>query len=181
MSRVGKKNIKLDSTVEVRQENETIRVKGPNGEITFKIHPEFEINIQDGFVRVEPNVEDPRGRLKALHGLYGSLLNNAIKGVTKGFRKKLLLIGVGYKAQMQGKKLVLALGYSHPVEYIIPDGLTVACLDQTTIEISGIRNDQVGQFAAEVREARPPEPYKGKGIRYEGEVIKLKAGKTGKK
>ncbi len=181
MSRIGKRNIKLDAGVEVKQEGETIKVKGPKGEITFKVHPEFEVIPSDGFINIRPNKEDKRGKLKALHGLYGSLLQNAVTGVTKGFSKKLLLVGVGYKAQMQGTKLVLALGYSHPVEFEAPEGITLVCADQTTIEISGIRKDVVGQVAAQIREARRPEPYKGKGVRYEGEVIKLKAGKTGKK
>lgn len=181
MSRIGKRNIKLDSGVEVKQEGDIVKVKGPKGEITFKVHTEFTISCADGFASIKPNVEDPRGKLKALHGLYGSLLQNAVTGVTKGFSKKLLLVGVGYKAQMQGKKLVLALGYSHPVEYEAPEGTTLTCPDQTTIEISGIDKCAVGQAAAKVRGFRPPEPYKGKGVRYEGETIKLKAGKTGKK
>lgn len=181
MSRIGKRNIKLDSGVEVKQEGDIVKVKGPKGEIIFKVHKEFQVNLTDGFVNIKPNSEDSRGKLKALHGLYGSLLQNAVTGVTKGFSKKLLLVGVGYKAQMQGKKLVLALGYSHPKEYEAPEGITLSCPDQTTIEISGIDKCLVGQAAANIREARPPEPYKGKGVRYEGEVIKLKAGKTGKK
>lgn len=181
MSRIGKKAIKLQSGVEVKQQGEIVTIKGPKGEITLKVNESFTISTDNGFATVAPNVEDSRGRLKALHGLYGSLLQNAVTGVTEGFSKKLTLVGVGYKAQVQGKKLVMALGFSHPIEFEVPDGLVVSCPDQTTVDIAGIRKDQVGQFAAEVRVIRPPEPYKGKGILYFGEKVKRKVGKAGKK
>ncbi len=181
MSRIGKRAIKLGSGVDVKQDGETVKVKGPKGEIVLNMNENFAIEVNDGILTVSPKGEDPRGKLKALHGLYGSLLNNAVIGVTTGFNKKLVLVGVGYKAQLQGKKLVMALGYSHPVEYEVPEGLTVTCPDQTTIEIAGVRKDQVGQFAAEVRTSRPPEPYKGKGILYAGEKVRRKVGKAGKK
>jgi large subunit ribosomal protein L6 len=181
MSRIGKRAIKLKQGLEVKQEGEFVKVKGPMGEITLQVNESFEVKTTDGILTVSPKGEDPRGRLKALHGLYGSLLSNAVKGVSEGFSKKLTLVGVGYKAQAQGKKLTMALGYSHPIEFEVPDGLTVTCPDQTTILIKGIRNDEVGQFAAEVREKRRPEPYKGKGVLYEGEKVRRKVGKAGKK
>jgi len=181
MSRIGKRTIKLKTGVQVVQEGNLVKVKGPKGEVSLAITPDFQIKLNGGDLNIEMISADPRGKLNALHGLYGSLLFNAVLGVTEGFKKTLNLIGVGYKAQVQGKKLVMALGYSHPVEFEIPDGITVACPDQTTIEINGIRKDQVGQFSAVVRSSRPPEPYKGKGILYSGEKIRRKVGKAGKK
>ncbi|MDJ0625659.1 MAG: 50S ribosomal protein L6 [Candidatus Caenarcaniphilales bacterium] len=181
MSRIGKKSNKLESGVEVNQADELIKVKGPKGEISIKLKEGFSLIVENGFASIKPPEENPHGDVKALYGLFGSLLGNAIEGVTNGFKKKLVLVGVGYKAQIKGKVLVMALGYSHPIEFEIPDDLQVTCPDQTTVEIVGIKKDEVGQFAAEVRMARPPEPYKGKGVMYDGEKIRRKEGKSGKK
>lgn len=181
MSRKGKNLNKLESGVDVSQSGEVITVKGPKGEVKVNVKDGFSLNIEEGFASIKPPVEDPKGDIKALYGLFGSLLSNAITGVTQGYTKKLLLVGVGYKAQVQGNKLIMALGYSHPVEFEFPQSLSVKCPDQTTVEISGIQKDLVGQFAAEVRKARPPEPYKGKGVMYDGEKIRRKEGKSGKK
>jgi large subunit ribosomal protein L6 len=181
MSRIGKRIFKLSKGVEVKQDDDIIKVKGPKGEITIKVVDGFKINLDGDNVSIQITQEDPRGKLNALHGLYGALLRNALIGVTEGYTKKLFLVGVGYKAQLQGKKLTMALGYSHPIEVAIPAELTVACPDQTTIEISGIRKDLIGQFAAEVISNRPPEPYKGKGILYENQKIRRKVGKAGGK
>lgn len=182
MSRIGKRSTKLESGVEVKESDEKILVKGPKGEITIPVTNGFSIDIKDGFISIKPPEKElVKGKDKALYGLYGSLLRNALIGVTKGFTKKLILVGVGYRAQLQGNKLVMSLGYSHPVEYEVPVGLSLKCADQNTIEISGIRKDLVGQFSAEIRMARPPEPYKGKGILYDGEKVRRKEGKSGKK
>ncbi|MDX1918050.1 MAG: 50S ribosomal protein L6 [Candidatus Caenarcaniphilales bacterium] len=181
MSRIGKRVITLPKGVEVKQEGDQITVKGPKGEQIVTVTSAFKIELKDCMLSLKLVVQDPRNRLGALYGLYGALLNNAVKGVSVGFTQKLNLVGVGYKAQAQGKKLVMSLGYSHPVEFEVPADLSVACPDQNTIEISGIAKQRVGQFASEVRFARPPEPYKGKGVLREGEKIRRKAGKTGKK
>ncbi|MDX1919686.1 MAG: 50S ribosomal protein L6 [Candidatus Caenarcaniphilales bacterium] len=182
MSRIGKKTTKLESGVEVKQSDETIIVKGPKGEISIPVTGGFKVEIADGSVAIQPPAKElTKGKDKALYGLYGSLLRNALIGVTKGFTKKLILVGVGYRAQLQGQKLVMSLGYSHPVEFEVPSGLSIKCPDQNTIEITGIRKDEVGQFSAVVRKSRPPEPYKGKGILYDGEKIRRKEGKSGKK
>lgn len=181
MSRIGKRTIKLKAGVQVTQDADLIKVKGPKGEIVIQVTEDFKIKLDGTNLNIELVSSDPRGKLNALHGLYGSLLNNAAVGVSDGFTKKLTLIGVGYKAQVQGKKLIMALGYSHPVEFEVPEGIAVNCPDQTTIEIAGSKKDEVGQFAAVVRSSRPPEPYKGKGVLYDGEKIRRKVGKAGKK
>lgn len=182
MSRIGKKLIKLDKNSSVELIDNLVTVKGAKGQIDFKINENFSILIESGFASIIiKETTNTKEKLTALHGLYGSLLKNALIGVNDGFKKKLLLVGVGYKAQVQANKLILAVGYSHPVEYVIPEGLTVTCPDVTTIDVIGTKKDQVGQFSAEIRSSRPPEPYKGKGIMYEGEKIRRKVGKAGKK
>jgi large subunit ribosomal protein L6 len=182
MSRIGKKKNKLESGVELKQQGSEVLVKGPKGQLAVQLTNGFTVVVEEGFAFVKPpSAELTKGKDKALYGLYGSLIQNAITGVAKGFTKKLNLVGVGYKSQVQGNKLVMALGYSHPIEYIIPAELSVKCLDQTTIEITGISKQLVGQFCAEVISARPPEPYKGKGILYEGQKIRRKEGKSGGK
>ncbi len=179
MSRVGKMPIAIPAGVTVDiAENNQVTVKGPKGELTRVLPQEMTIKIEDGHVVIErPN---DLKKIKAYHGLTRALINNMVIGVTEGFKKTLVITGVGYRASMQGTKLNLALGYSHPVEVETPEGLTIEVPEQTKIVVSGISKEKVGQCAAEIRSLRAPEPYKGKGIRYEDEYIRRKVGKTGK-
>ena len=142
----------------------------------MEIHPDIEVKIEDGTIRVLRPSDQPRH--KALHGLVRSLVANMVTGVSEGFSKTLEIVGVGYRADPQGKGLKIQVGYSHPIDYPAPDGVTLECPNQTTIVVSGPDKQKVGQAAAEIRSFRPPEPYKGKGIRYQGEQIRRKAGKT---
>ncbi len=179
MSRIGKMPIAVPAGVTVDiAENNKVTVKGPKGELSRVLAPEMEIT-QEG---AEITVKRPNDlkRNKALHGLTRTLLNNMIIGVTDGYTKTLEVNGVGYRAAKQGKKLVLNLGYSHPVEMEDPEGLETKVEDNKII-VSGIDKEKVGQYAAEIRQKRAPEPYKGKGIKYDYEVIRRKVGKTGKK
>ncbi len=180
MSRIGRMPIELPAGVDVKigAENE-ITVKGPKGTLTKKLHPEMIIKVEGNVAVVERPSEEKMH--KALHGLTRSLLNNMVEGVSKGFSKELEVNGVGYRAQKQGKKLVLNLGYSHPVEMEETDGIQIDVPSPNKIIINGIDKQAVGQFAAVVREKRPPEPYKGKGIKYVDEHIRRKEGKTGGK
>ncbi len=179
MSRIGNKHIIIPAGVSITiNEDNTVVVKGPKGEITNKFQPEMKVVVEDNNVRVErPNDEI---KSKALHGTTRAVLNNMIKGVTDGFTKSLIIEGVGYRASLKGNTVVIAAGYSHLVELAIPEGVKVACPDPNNITISGIDKQKVGQFAAEIREVRKPEPYKGKGIRYSDEVIRRKEGKKAK-
>ena len=179
MSRVGKMPIAIPAGVTVNiAENNQVTVNGPKGELTRVLPQEMTIKIEDGHVVIErPN---DLKKIKAYHGLTRALINNMVIGVTEGFKKTLVITGVGYRASMQGTKLNLALGYSHPVEVETPEGLTIEVPEQTKIVVSGISKEKVGQCAAEIRSLRAPEPYKGKGIRYEDEYIRRKVGKTGK-
>ena len=179
MSRIGNKHIDIPAgvTVEVSELNE-VKVKGPKGELEFNFGPKMKITVDGTVLKVErPNDEKEN---RALHGTTRALINNMIKGVTEGFSKTLLIEGVGYRASLKGNVLVVAAGYSHLVELEIPKGLTVTCPSQTEINIAGIDKQLVGEFAANVRKVRKPEPYKGKGIRYKGEVIRRKEGKKAK-
>jgi large subunit ribosomal protein L6 len=178
MSRIGRMPIPLPSGVEVTQEGRRLRVKGPLGELEREIHPEMKVQRADGELRVIRPSDEPRHR--ALHGLTRTLINNMVTGVTTGFTKALEISGVGYRAQLQGEKLVLALGYSHPVEVEAPPGITFVVDTPTRLAVSGPDKELVGQVAAHIRSQRKPEPYKGKGIRYAGEQILRKAGKAGK-
>ena len=179
MSRIGRMPIAVPAGVTVDiAENNKVTVKGPKGTLERVLPAEMEIKLEDGHIVVtRPN---DLKKMKSLHGLTRSLLNNMVIGVTDGYEKKLEVNGVGYKAAKQGKKLVLSLGYSHPVEMIDPEGLE-AVVDGNVITVKGIDKEKVGQYAAEIREKRAPEPYKGKGIKYADEVIRRKVGKTGKK
>lgn len=179
MSRIGRLPIAIPAGVTVDiAENNHVTVKGPKGELDRTFPQEMTIKIEEGHVVVtRPN---DLKRNKAFHGLTRALINNMIIGVTDGFTKKLEINGVGYRANKQGNTLVLALGYSHPVEYPEPEGITIEVPDQNHINISGISKEQVGQVAAEIRSFRAPEPYKGKGIKYSDETIRRKVGKTGK-
>lgn len=177
MSRIGKRPIVIPKGVTVKSTNGKIEVKGPKGTLALDVPSAFKVNVTDNEISVErPNDhKDSRAR----HGLYRALIQNMVIGNTEGFTKKLVLIGVGYRAKVQGKVLNLSLGYSHPVEMPIPSGIEVKVDEKTnTIEISGNDKQQVGQFAANVRAKRPVEPYKGKGVRYEGERVIMKAGKA---
>ena len=177
MSRIGVKPITIPAGVEVKAENGLVTVKGPKGELTQEIAKNLEIKIEDGVLKVaRPNDErETRGQ----HGLARTLINNMIEGVTNGYEKKLVLVGVGYSVAKQGNKLVMKLGYSHPIELEDPAGITTEAPDATTIIVKGIDKAQVGNYAANIRAWREPEPYKGKGVLYDGEVVHKKEGKTG--
>ena len=180
MSRIGRMPIAVPAGVTVDiAENNKVTVKGPKGTLERVLPSEMEIKVEDGNIVVtRPN---DLKKMKSLHGLTRSLLNNMVVGVTEGYEKKLEVNGVGYRAAKQGKKLVLNLGYSHPVEMEDPEGIETVLDGQNIIIVKGIDKEKVGQFAAEIREKRAPEPYKGKGIKYADEVIRRKVGKTGKK
>lgn len=180
MSRIGKMPIELPKGVDVKVDgNNVITVKGQKGTLTKDLHKDMIIKIEDSQILVQ-RPSDQKNH-KALHGLTRSLVNNMVVGVTNGFEKALDIVGVGYRAQKQGKKLVLTLGYSHPVEMDEPAGITIDVPAPNKIIVKGTDKQAVGEFAAKIRGKREPEVYKGKGIRYEGEVIKLKEGKTGGK
>lgn len=179
MSRIGRQPITLPQGVDVQINNHNVQVKGPKGELERDIHKDMIIRLEEGKLLVERPSENKMH--KQLHGLTRTLLNNMVVGVTQGFEKKLELVGVGYKATKQGEKLVLAVGYSHPVEIDPPKGLEIEVPAPTKISVRGIDKEMVGALAANIRSVREPEPYKGKGIKYEGEVIRRKVGKAGAK
>jgi large subunit ribosomal protein L6 len=179
MSRIGKKPLAIPAGVEVKIEKNLVKVKGPKGELTQEIHPLVKVEIKDNQVLL--TVEDQDNKIeKSLWGLFNRLINNMIIGTTKGFEKKLEVIGVGFRVALQGQKLVLNLGFSHPVEFILPAGITGA-VEKNTISLAGSDKYLLGETAARLRRIKKPEPYKGKGIRYSDEVIKKKAGKTATK
>lgn len=180
MSRIGRMPIAIPAGVTVTiAENNKVTVKGPKGTLERVLPSEMTIKEEDGHIVVtRPN---DLKKMKSLHGLTRTLVNNMVVGVTNGYEKKLEINGVGYRAQKQGKKLVLSLGYSHPVEMEDPEGIEATMEGQNVIIIKGIDKEKVGQYAAEIRDKRRPEPYKGKGIKYADEVIRRKVGKTGKK
>ncbi|MFU0832291.1 MAG: 50S ribosomal protein L6 [Oscillospiraceae bacterium] len=178
MSRIGRKPINIPAGVTVSVDGSVVSVKGPKGSLTQKIHPNISVTVEDNLIHVtRPNDEKMN---KSLHGLTRSLINNMVIGVTEGFKKELDVNGVGYRVQKQGKNLVMNLGFSHQVVVPEVDGITIDCPSANKIVISGPDKQKVGQFAAEVREKRPPEPYKGKGIRYTDEHVRRKEGKAGK-
>ena len=180
MSRIGRMPIAIPAGVTVElAENNKVTVKGPKGTLERVLPVEMEIKVEGGEVTV--NRPNDLKRMKALHGLTRTLINNMVVGVTDGYEKKLEVNGVGYRAAKQGKKLTLSLGYSHPVEMQDPDGIETVVDGQNIIIVKGIDKEKVGQFAAEIRDKRRPEPYKGKGIKYADETIRRKVGKTGKK
>jgi large subunit ribosomal protein L6 len=176
MSRIGKMPVEVPKGVEVALEGRTFSTKGPKGNLSLEIHPEIEVKVEGAIVNVHRPSDEPRH--KALHGLVRSLVANMVTGVSEGFSKTLEIVGVGYRADPSGDGIKIQVGYSHPINYPAPDGVTLACPNQTTIVVSGADKQKVGQAAAEIRAFRPPEPYKGKGIRYQGEHIRRKAGKT---
>ena len=178
MSRIGKQPIAIPAGVEVElKEGNTVTVKGPKGEMTRTFHPTMQITKEDGKVLIARPSDDKFER--SLHGLTRSLLHHMVDGVTKGFSKKLEITGVGYRALLQNGTLVLHLGYSHSIEMVPPEGIKVEVPDQNHITVSGCDKQVVGEFAAKIRGKRPPEPYKGKGIKYADEHIRRKEGKTG--
>lgn len=178
MSRIGKKPIEIPTGVTVTNENNVVTVKGPKGELTREFHKDLTITVEGNVLTVTRPSDSKEHR--TIHGTTRSLIANMVEGVSKGFTKNLELIGVGYRAQKQGNKLVLSVGLSHPVEFEPEAGLEIEVPAVTKISISGISKERVGALAANIRGVRPPEPYKGKGIRYEGEVVRRKEGKTGK-
>lgn len=180
MSRIGRMPISIPSGVDVKigKDNE-VTVKGPNGTLTRTLHHDMIVKSENGVITVERPSEDKLH--KSLHGLTRTLINNMVIGVTQGFSKELEINGVGYRAQMQGKTLVLSLGYSHPVEYTAVEGITLEVPAPNKIIVKGANKEVVGETAAKIREFRMPEPYKGKGIKYVDEVIRRKEGKAGSK
>jgi large subunit ribosomal protein L6 len=175
MSRIGKKPVSLPQGVTAAVDDGTVSVKGPKGEMKLRLVSEVEASVQDGAIAVTPREDSDRAR--AMWGMQRTLINNLVLGVTQGFSERLEISGVGYRAAVQGKKLNLQVGLSHDVNYPIPDGITIVCEKPTSIAISGSDKQLVGQVASEIRSYRPPEPYKGKGVRYAGERIRRKEGK----
>ncbi|MDE5441240.1 50S ribosomal protein L6 [Bradyrhizobium sp. CSA207] len=175
MSRVGKRPVAVPSGVTATVDGQTVKMKGPKGQLQFVVHDDVEVKLDSGQVKVKPRFETNRAR--ALYGTARAQVANLVEGVTKGFEKKLEITGVGYRAAMQGKNLQLALGYSHDVVYAIPEGITITVPKPTEITVTGSDIQRVGQVAAEIRAYRPPEPYKGKGVKYVGEFIFRKEGK----
>ena len=179
MSRIGKKPVPVTKGVTVTVDGNTVKVKGPKGELTRTLPAEMNVALAGDEVTVTRPSDEPRH--KALHGLTRSLVANMVEGVSKGFQKQLDIVGVGYKAETRPYGLQLALGFSHPVEYRAPKGIKLTAPTPTSILIDGADKEIVGQVAAELRSLRPPEPYKGKGIKYQGEQVRRKAGKAGGK
>jgi len=179
MSRIGKKPVPVPNGVTVTVNGPAITVKGPKGELSRKLHPDMQVKVENGTVTVDrPSDED---RHRALHGLTRSLIANMVEGVTQGYKKQLEITGVGYKAEVKPFGLQLALGYSHPVEYRAPAGIKLSAPQPIVVVIEGADKEKVGQVAAEIRALRKPEPYKGKGVKYQGEQVRRKAGKAGGK
>ena len=179
MSRIGKLPVEIPAGVEVKIDGQLVTAKGPNGTESVNVRPEISVKVEDNHIILTP-VNDER-KTNALHGLSRTLVANAVTGVKEGFVKKLEINGVGYRAQMQGNTLNMALGYSHPVDIVPPEGITITVEANTKITVKGSNKQTVGDVAALIRSKRPPEVYKGKGVKYEGEYIRRKAGKAGKK
>ncbi len=179
MSRVAKEPVPLPSGVEFSQSGSAVTIKGAKGTLSMDLNSEVELSSDDAALSVKPRSGSRFST--AMSGTTRALMANMVQGVTEGFEKKLQLVGIGYRAQAQGKRLNLTLGFSHPVVYDVPEGVTVETPSQTEVLVRGADKQKVGQAAAEIRAYRPPEPYKGKGIRYQGEQVRRKAGKTGAK
>lgn len=179
MSRIGNREIKVPASVTVTCDNNVVTVKGPKGELSFDIIQSLKINISDGIVTVERTKEDKQ--TKSMHGTTNAIITNMIEGVSNGFSKGLEIIGVGYRFTLKGNTLVVNAGYSHPVDVEIPKGIEIESVSNTEIVVKGINKELVGEFAANVRKIRKPEPYKGKGIRYKGEHVRRKEGKKASK
>lgn len=179
MSRIGRKPVTVPAGVEITLDGRRITVKGPRGTLSRELPEGITVAQQDGEINVTRPSDEPQHR--ALHGLTRTLVSNMVEGVTKGFQRQLDIVGVGYRAETKPYGLFLALGYSHPIEYKAPEGIKLTATTPTQIIIDGANKEMVGQVAAEIRRLRPPEPYKGKGIKYAGEVVRRKAGKAGGK
>ena len=175
MSRIGKRPVTVPSGVTATVEGQTVKMKGPKGQLQFVVHDDVEVKFENGVVKVAPRVKT--NRAQAMYGTARAQVANLVNGVTKGFEKKLEITGVGYRAALHGKNLQLALGYSHDVIYKIPEGIAITVPKPTEITITGNDSQRVGQVAAEIRSYRPPEPYKGKGVKYADEFIFRKEGK----
>ena len=175
MSRIGKRPVTVPSGVTATVEGQTVKMKGPKGQLSFVVHDDVEVKFENGVIKVAPRVKT--NRAQAMYGTARAQVANLVAGVTKGFEKKLETTGVGYRAALQGKNLQLALGYSHDVIYKIPEGIAITVPKPTEITITGNDSQRVGQVAAEIRSYRPPEPYKGKGVKYADEFIFRKEGK----
>ncbi|GEK59736.1 50S ribosomal protein L6 [Marinococcus halophilus] len=178
MSRIGLKPIEIPEGVTIAKDGNTVTVKGPKGELSRELHPVITVNLGESEVTFERHSDNKEHR--SLHGTTRSLVNNMVEGVTKGYEKNLELVGVGYRAQKSGEKLVLNVGYSHPVEFVSEEGIDIEVPSNTKVTVRGIDKERVGAVASNIRSVRLPEPYKGKGIRYEGEEVRRKEGKTGK-
>ncbi|KGA98301.1 50S ribosomal protein L6 [Alkalihalobacillus alcalophilus ATCC 27647 = CGMCC 1.3604] len=178
MSRIGNKPVEVPSGVTVTLDGTTFTVKGPKGELTRELHSDMKVNVEESQITVERPSD--KKEHKALHGTTASLISNMVEGVTKGYERGLELVGVGYRATKSGQKLVLNVGYSHPVEIVPEAGIEIEVPSNTKVIVKGIDKERVGAVASNIRSVRLPEPYKGKGIRYEGEYIRRKEGKTGK-
>ncbi|WP_163655160.1 50S ribosomal protein L6 [Listeria sp. PSOL-1] len=178
MSRIGNKPITIPAGVTVTLNGTQVTVKGPKGELVREFNPDIKINIEGDVINITRPSEHKTHR--ALHGTTRAVLNNMVVGVSEGYEKTLELVGVGYRAQKQGQKLVLNVGYSHPVEFVAPQGVEIEVPANTQVIVKGFNKEHVGELAANIRAVRPPEPYKGKGIRYQGEHVRRKEGKTGK-
>jgi large subunit ribosomal protein L6 len=180
MSRIGKKPVDIPAGVDVKLLENNIKIKGPKGELAWDFPSETAVSVKENKIIVAR--ADDTKKVRALHGLTRSLIANMVEGVTKGYQRVLDIVGVGYRAQVQGNKIVLSLGYSHPVEFQLPEGISAAVdQKQTQITLTGIDKQKIGQIAANLNSLRKPDVYKGKGIRYSGQRLKLKVGKTGKK
>lgn len=179
MSRIGKLPVELPQGVKVTVNGDLVQVEGPKGKLEQQVKSEIKVTVEGTTITVDRTNDSKAAR--SYHGLYRNLIRNMVEGVSQGYQKALIINGVGYRAEMKGKNLVLNLGYSAPIEYVVEDELTVSCEGNNKIIVSGIRKDMVGQAAAEIRSIRPPEPYKGKGVRYENEQIRRKVGKSGVK
>lgn len=179
MSRVGKKPVQIPDKIKVNLTGKTVTVQGEKGKLSREIHPAVTVEIKNDQVTVKPVTDDRQSR--AFQGLVRSLISNMCIGVTKGFEKVLEIKGIGYRAEVKGKNLLFNLGYSHPIDFVLPEGITASVDKNTIVKLAGIDKELLGQTAASIRKLRPPEPYKGKGIKYAEEYIQRKAGKTGTK
>ena len=177
MSRIGKMPVVIPKGVDVKADEKSVRVKGPKGELTSAIPAGLTVTVADGAVKIARAGDEPHTR--AVHGLLRSLVANSVEGVTKGFTRELEISGVGYKAEVKGKSVLFTLGYSHPIEFLLPDGVDMKIDKQTHLVLTGYDRQMLGQVAANIRALRKPDPYKNKGIRYTGEALRKKVGKTG--
>ena len=179
MSRIGNRELKVPANVTVEVNDNVVTVKGPKGELSYTFNSDLTVKVEEGSVTIERSNDSKK--VKEMHGTTNALISNMIEGVSNGFSKGLEIVGVGYSFNVKGKTLVIKAGYSHPVEVAIPEGLEVESVSNTEINVKGISKELVGEFAANVRKVRKPEPYKGKGIRYKGEYIRRKEGKKASK